>query len=302
MASNDTLYMTLELKSRMSEQLEGHRKEVEKLQELLSKVGIDPSKIDIGANIKSNLKEAEKVIFKVLDVQEKLNKAISQGQDRGFDVSNLQQASARLGDIVEAIQNVGNTALVSKNAVKDLVATLNTSEAMKIGRDLLSEQNKKNKAYDSDQKKQLKEEQRDVERMEKARIAAEKEAEQAAHRNAVAQDRVRDALARIATARANLTAASEKGNQQEVAHAQLLISLLDRLAGKLNAMKGSFLGEKGALDGVLGSVYEGLMRNVSTTIRDIGKTEESANRSAVSLVSQQSTADIQQRIDSIAAG
>lgn len=275
MASNDTLYMTLELKTKMNEQLQQLSKEADKLKEQLGKVGVDFSKIDISKNINSNLKEAEKGLFKLLDVQEKLNKAMSQGLERGFDVSHLQQASNRIDGIVNAVQGIGNAALLSKNAVKDLLVSLNAVEAMKVGRDLLSEQSKKNKSYDSDRKKQLKEEQRDIERMEKARIAAEKEAEQAAHRNAAAQDRVRDALAKIATARANLTSASEKGNQQEVAHAQLLISLLDRLAGKLNVLKGGFLGEKGVLDGVLGSGYKGLMRNVSTAIRNIGGVDSS---------------------------
>ena len=60
MASNDTLYMTLELKSKMDEQLNGYLKQTTKLQEELSKIGIDPNKMDFSGNVKNNLKEAEK--------------------------------------------------------------------------------------------------------------------------------------------------------------------------------------------------------------------------------------------------
>ena len=46
-------------------------------------------------------------------------------------------------------------------------------------------------------------------------------------------------------------------------------------------MKGQFLGEKGALYGVLGSGYKGLMRNVSTAIKNIGGVESSVIQKVV---------------------
>lgn len=47
------------------------------------------------------------------------------------------------------------------------------------------------------------------------------------------------------------------------------MSLLDRLSQKLSAIKDTNLGGKGALAGVLGSGYQGLMRNVNTAIKDL---------------------------------
>lgn len=273
MADSDKLYIDWELRGKLEDQIKSAIKDTEKLQEALEKaVDIDKN-LDAGKlskNIQKNAKEATEALYKLMEVREKAASAIGRNTAHrndelwGFDDSRLQRGIAKLDEIINKVMNIGAEAGVSGNAIKNLLTTLDASIVMKDVKNgtksLVSQMDKEEKERAKAAKESAKE----------ARQAA-KDEEDANARNAKAQEQIKDALAKIATARANLSAASKEASEQERMHAQLLMNLLDRLSGKLNALKGQFLGEKGALEGILGSGFQGLMRNVNTTINNIGK-------------------------------
>lgn len=280
------MYFDWGMKGRLEEQIKAASKDGEHLREVIEKLQVDLSKITaekIQQSIQKNVDDAEKALYKLMDAKEKVDKALSRNMAMrndgflGMDESKLLQVSARLDEIINKVMNVGAEAAFSKTSVKDMLSALSTDIALKDARSATSVMDKGLDKQIKERAKAQKEAIKDIE-------SAFADSDKAAKNNVKNQELVKDAIAKIATARANLSAASEKGNQQEVAHAQLLMNLLDRLAGKLNALKGQFLGEKGALDGVLGSGYQGLMRNVSQAVRDIGKVESSVAQGPVNLL------------------
>lgn len=259
------------LKGTLEQQIKDAQKNTERLVELIKELNVDLEKVtaeSLNKNIKHNVNEAEKALYKLLDAKENLDKAMSRNSEMrskdflGIDDSKLQASAARIDDVINKIMGIGYEAALSKNAVKDLLATMSADLTLKDAKN-------STKTADKELDKQIKERERSIKEGMRMMAAAEKEEENAAATNLRNQERIKDSLAKIATARANLSAASEKGSQQEAAHAQLLMALLDRLSSKLNTLRGEFLGEKGALDGVLGSGYNGLMRNVNTAIRNM---------------------------------
>ena len=271
MASNDTLYMTLELKDNLNKQIQEDTKNVEKLTAAIKELNVDLKKMTaekLSKNLSKNVNDAEKALYKLLEAKEKVDNALSRNMSMrqngflGMSDADLLRASARLDDIIDKVMNVGAKAHFSSSAVKDLLASLSSDVTIKSASSLASATNKELDKQEKERAKANKE-------ATKEWAKAEDDAAAAAANNARNQDRVRDSLARIATARADLTAASNKASEEDRAHVQLLLSLLDQLAGRLNELKGQFLGERGALDGVLGSGYKGLMRNVGTTISDL---------------------------------
>ena len=301
--AQDNLSFSWELRGKVEEQIKSAAKNAEHLQEVIERLNVDLSKVSadkIQQNFQKNVTDAEKALYKLLDAKEKVDKALSRNASMrgdgflGMDDSKLSHISARLSEIIDKVMNIGAEAHFSKTAVKDMLTSLSADIALKEAKSATS-------LMDKGLEKQVRERAKAIKEDAKEAAKAQKEAIEAAQRNAAAQEQVKNALARIATARANLSAASERGNQQEVAHAQLLMNLLDRLAGKLNSMKGTFLGEKGALSGVLGSGYQGLMRNVSAAIRDIGNVGSNIVQSPVKLIAEQDTSAIRNQIDLVGA-
>lgn len=271
MAESDNLYIGWELRGKLEQQIKDAIKDTEKLQEAIEQVQAAGEKIDVSKgqkNIEKNAREATEALFKMTEVLEKANQAIARNTAHrnedlwGFDDARLQRSVARLGEIVEKVTNIGAEAALSGNAVKNLLATLDANLVMK---DVKSGTKTLVGQMDKEEKEQAKASKEAA----KEAAKAEKDAEDAAARNAAAQEKVKDALARIATARSQLSAVSANASQQEQMHVQLLLSLLDRLSQKLATLKGTDLSVKGALAGVLGSGYAGLMRNVSTSINDL---------------------------------
>ncbi|MBQ9655974.1 MAG: hypothetical protein IJV38_08130 [Prevotella sp.] len=271
MAESDNLYIGWELRGKLEQQIKDAIKDAEKLQEAIEQVQAAGEKIDASKgqkHIEKNAREATEAIFKMTEVLEKANQAIARNTAHrnedlwGFDDARLQRSVARLGEIVEKVTNIGAEAALSGNAVKNLLATLDANLVMK---DVKSGTKTLVGQMDKEEKEQAKAKKEAA----KEAAKAEKDAEDAAARNAAAQEKVKDALARIATARSQLSAVSANASQQEQMHIQLLLSLLDRLSKKLATLKGTDLSAKGALAGVLGSGYAGLMRNVSTAINDL---------------------------------
>ena len=274
MADADKLYIDWELKGRLEEQIKEAAKSADDLLaaiEAITKAGGEtPKKEDVAKNIEKNAKAATEALFKLTEVSEKAHAAISRNTAHrneelwGFDDSRLGRSVAKLDELINKLMNMGSTAAISGNLVKNLLAEFDSDILVKDvksnTKNLVDQMNKEERERAKAAKEAAKE----------AKQAA-KDDEDAAARNAKAQEQIKDALAKIATARANLSAASKEASQQEQMHAQLLMNLLDRLSQKLASLKGQFLGEKGALEGVLGSGYQGLMRNVGTTIKDMGK-------------------------------
>lgn len=282
----DNLSFDWELRGKVEEQIRAAAKDMDKFGEAVRKLNVDLEKVTaekLTQNISKNVNDAEKALYKLIEAKEKADKAMSRNNTlrneelTGFDDSRLAMSARKLDEIIERVMNIGAEAILSKTAVKDLMSSLGADTVLKSVKSGTSDLDKQIDKHYKEQAKAQKEADKELAKMEK-------EAAEAALRNASAQEHVKNALSKIATARANLSAASEKGNQQEIAHAQLLMSLLDRLAGKLNNMKGTFLGEKGALSGVLGSGYQGLMRNVSAAIRDIGKVGSAIPQAGVDLL------------------
>lgn len=301
--AQDSMYFEWGMRGKLEEQIKSAAKDGEHLREVIQKLQIDISKLSaeqIQKNFSKNVGEAEKALYRLLTAKENIDKALSRNASMrsdgflGMDESKILQVSARLDDIINKLMNIGSEAQLSKTAVKDMLSSLSADIALKEAKSSTS-------AMDKGLDKQVRERAKAQKEAIKEVEDAFKDADKAAAINAKNQERVKDALARIATARANLSAASEKGNQQEIAHAQLLMSLLDRLAGKLNSIKGTFLGEKGALDGILGSGYLGLMRNVSAAIKDIGNVDSNVIQSPVKLIAEQDTSAIRSQIDLIGA-
>ena len=297
----DNLSFNWELKGQVEQQIRNATKDAEKLQEVIKNLNVDLSKLSaekIQQNIAKNVQEAEKSLYKLLDAKEKVDKALSRNmtmrQDglAGMDESKLLGISARLEEIIGKVMNIGAEANFSANAVKNLMANLSADVALKEAKNATS-------FMDKGLDKQIKERAKAEKDAAKEIASAFEDADKAAKNNVKNQQLVQDSLAKIATARANLTAASERGNQQDTAHAQLLISLLDRLSGKLNTLRSQFLGEKGALDGILGSGFTGLMRNVNSTISNIGKIGSSISQSPVDLLAGKG--DSLQRIQQISS-
>lgn len=270
MASNDTLSFVLELKDKFSEQIRTASKDTEKLAEAINALNTDLKKLtaeDLKKNVEKNTNDAVKALYNLMDAKEKLDKAMSRNSSMradgflGMDESRLNDAAARIDNIIKAIMNIGAEANFSKNTVKDLLATMNSDIVLKDAKKATSE-------TDKGLDRQLRERAKLTREVAKEQAHAEKEAEDAAKANVKNQELVKDALARIATARSRLSAAADGASQQDQMHAKLLMSLLDQLSHKLANLKGQFLGEKGILDGVLGSGYKGLMRNVDVAIRN----------------------------------
>jgi len=269
--AQDSMYFEWGMRGKLEEQIKSAAKDGEHLREVIQKLQVDTSKLSaeqVQKNFSKNINEAEKALYKLLTAKENVDKALSRNASMrsdgflGMDESKILQVSARLDDIINKLMNIGVEAQLSKTAVKDILSSLSADIALKEAKSSTS-------AMDKGLDKQIRERAKAQKEAVKEIEGAFNDADKAAAINAKNQERVKDALARIATARANLSAASEKGSQQEITHARLLMSMLDGISGKLNALKGQFLGEKGALDGVLGSGYKGLMRNVSVAIRDL---------------------------------
>lgn len=269
----DNLSFSWELKGQVEEQIKAASKDAEHLREVIQKLNVDLTKItldDVEKNIANNVKVAERALYKLFETKEKVDKALSRNMSLrqeglfGMDESKLLQASARIDDIINKVMNIGAEANFSKNAVRDLLALLSSDIAIKDAKNAAS-------IMDKGLDKQVRENAKAQKDAAKEIAAAFEDADKAAKNNAKNQELVKDALAKIATARANLSAASENASIQDQTHARLLMSLLDQLAKKLNVLKGEFLGERGMLDGVLGSGYKGLMRNVGTAIHNITK-------------------------------
>lgn len=269
--AQDSMYFEWGMRGKLEEQIKSAAKDGEHLREVIQKLQIDISKLSaeqIQKNFSKNIDEAEKALYRLLTAKENIDKALSRNASMrsdgflGMDESKILQVSARLDDIINKLMNIGAEAQLSKTAVKDMLSSLSADIALKEAKSSTS-------AMDKGLDKQIRERAKAQKEAIKEIEGAFNDADKAAAINAKNQERVKDALSKIATARANLSAASEKGSQQEITHARLLMSMLDGISGKLNALKGQFLGEKGALDGVLGSGYKGLMRNVSVAIRDL---------------------------------
>ena len=289
--AQDSMYFEWGMRGKLEEQIKSAAKDGEHLREVIQKLQIDISKLSaeqIQKNFSKNIDEAEKALYRLLTAKENIDKALSRNASMrsdgflGMDESKILQVSARLDDIINKLMNIGAEAQLSKTAVKDMLSSLSADIALKEAKASTS-------AMDKGLNKQEKEYAKAIKEDAKEAAKAQKEAIEAAQRNAAAQEQVKNALA------------SEKGNQQEISHAQLLMSLLDRLAGKLNSIKGTFLGEKGALSGVLGSGYQGLMRNVSAAIKDIGNVGSNVVQSPVKLIAEQDTSAIRNQIDLIGA-
>lgn len=271
MANDDKLSFSWELRGTLEKQIKDAIKDADKLKEAISKAAeagekVDPSKF--GDNFKKNVSEAERALYKLMDAREKAEQALSRNASRrkdslfSFDESRLSRSIYVLNEIIDKIMNIGVAAVTSKNAVKNLLAETSADVVLK---DVRGETSDLNKQIEKKEKEEIKAARDAAKEIAKAQA----DEEEAAARNAAAQEKVKDALARIATARSQLHSVSERASVQEQMHVQLLLSLLDRLSQKLAALKGTNLGAKGALTGVLGSGYQGLMRNVGTAIKDL---------------------------------
>lgn len=266
----ENLSFTWELKGQVEQQIKNATKDTEKLADAIKALNVDLSKLSaekIQQNLTKNVNDAEKALYKLMETKDKVDKALSRNADMrskgflGIDETRLTQIASRIDDIINKIMNIGAEANFSRNAVKDLLASLSSDIAMKEAKNATS-------VMDKGLDKQVRERAKAAKEAAKEMIAAEKDADKAAANNVKNQEKVKDALSRIATARANLSAASDSASLQDQMHARLLMSLLDRLRDKLGALRNEFLGEKGVLDHVLGSGYQGLMRNVNTAIRN----------------------------------
>lgn len=275
-----------ELKGTVEEQIKSAFQNTEKLSDAIKELNVDLSKLDadkIKQNITKNVNDAEKALYKLMDAREKVEKALSRNMTMrsdgfiGIDETSLLRISARLDDIIGRIMNIGAEAGLSKTAVKNLLNSLSVDIALKEAKNSTT-------VADKGLDKQVKERAKEQKEAIKDIAQAFKDADDAAKVNAKNQDLIVNALARIATARANLSAASEKGNQQEIAHAQLLMRLLDNVTNKLTAMKGKFLGEKDALSSVLGTTYQRLMGSVNQAVRDIGNVGSAVVQSPVDML------------------
>lgn len=286
MAESDNLYIGWELRGKLEQQIKDAVKDAERLQDAIEKVQAAGEKIDASKgkkNIEKNAREATDAVFKMTEALEKANQAISRNTAHrnedlwGFDDARLQRSVARLSEIIDKVMNIGAESALAGNAVKNLLASLDANLVMKEvksgTRTLVGQLDKEEKERAKAAKDAAKE-----------MAKAEKDAEDAAARNATAQQKVQDALSRIATARSQLAAVNATAGQQEQMHVQLLLSLLDRLSQKLASLKGTDLSAKGALAGVLGSGYVGLMRNVSTTIGNVGKEVLGLEQSSVNML------------------
>lgn len=291
------------LRGTVEQQIKDALKNTENLTEAIEKLNVDLSKFNadkIKSNIEKNVNEAEKSLYKLYEAKEKIDKALSRNtsmrQDgfAGMDEAKLLQISSTLDDIIGKIMNIGAEAGLSRTAVKDLMSQLSAGVVLKEAKGETS-------LFDKGLDKQVRERAKAQKEAAREVALSLRDADKEAENNVKNQERIKDALAKIATARANLSAASEKGNQQEIAHAQLLMRLLDNITNKLTVLQSKFLGEKGALDGVLGSTYSGLMRNVGTTIKNIGNVDSSVVQSAVRLFQDQDTTGIRNKIDLVAA-
>jgi hypothetical protein len=271
MANDDKLSFSWELRGTLEKQIKDAIKDADKLKEAISKAAeagekVDPSKF--GDNFKKNVSEAERALYKLMDAREKAEQALSRNASRrkdslfSFDESRLSRSVYVLNDIIDKIMNIGVAAVTSKNAVKNLLAETSADVVLKGVRGETSDLNKQIEKKEKEEIKAARDAAKEI-------AKAQADEEEAAARNAAAQEKVKDALARIATARSQLHSVSERASVQEQMHVQLLLSLLDRLSQKLAALKGTNLGAKGALTGVLGSGYQGLMRNVGTAIKDL---------------------------------
>ena len=271
MADSNTLYMTLELQDNLKKKIQEDTKDTEKLSAAIKALNVDLEKLSadkIQKNVTKNIEDATKAMFKLLDTKEKIDSALSRNMSMrsngfiGMEESQILKASGMIDEIIAKIMNIGVEANFSRSAVKDMLASMNADLVMKDANSAASSMSKGLDKQIRDRAKAEKEAAKDI-------SDAFKDADKAAKNNAKNQELIKDALARIATARANLSAASANATMQDQAHAKLLMSLLDQLSQKLSGLKGEFLGEQGFLDGILGSGYKGLMRNVDTSIKDI---------------------------------
>jgi hypothetical protein len=279
MADDGKLYLDWELRGNVEKQIKETLKDAEKLQKALADAGEDVNNLDsskMAKNLTKNVNDATKAIADLITLKEKADEVLARRADSGFNIDDekLKGFVKQIDLIVERIMNIGPAAALSGNAVKNLMAEL-SFDIVKKGtkdqtRDITSKITAEEKRIAKEEKEAAKE-----------AAAYAKEEEDAAARNLANQEKVKDALAKIATARSQLSAASQNASANEAAHAQLMLNLLDRLSQKLAKLKGQDLSEKGILDGVLGSGYQGLMRNVNTAIKNIGKQNEQLDQSEV---------------------
>ena len=271
----DNLSISWELRGTVEKQIKEALKDSLHLSDAFKQLDADLAKIGGDKMMKAiaqNVKDAEAALYKLMDAREKVEKALSRNMAMrtdgfiGIDESKLLQVSARLDEIIDRVMNIGVQAGFSKTAVKDLLNEMSSSIVLKEAK---SSTSAANKGLDKQEKERIKEQKEAVKELGQAW----KNADDAARNNAKNQELVRSALSKIAAARASLSAASEKGSQQEIIHAQWLMRMLDNITNKLTAMQGKFLGTKDALSGVLDTIYQRLMGNVSKTISDIGKVD-----------------------------
>ena len=269
--ADDVLYVDWALRGTLEEQIKEAIKDTAKLQEALKKAAEQGLEVDakkFGDNFKKNVNDAERALYKLMDAKEKAERALSKHASfrdenmYGFDDSKLQSGVKKLDEIINKIMAIGVEATISKTHVKDMLSDMSadivTKSVVSSTKELNSQIEKEEKAIAKSIKDAAKE-----------AAKAQKDEEDAAANNAKNQQKVQDALAKIATARSNLSKASTQASEQEAMHVKLLLNLLDRLSSKLAAMKGMDLSAKDALTGVLGSGYQGLMRNVMTAIADL---------------------------------
>lgn len=286
--ADDKIYMDLELRSNLEKQIKEDITSVEKLEEVVKRVSEMGIKIDSTDkwkdNIKRNVGDAEKALYKLMEAKEKADAAIARNNSfkaeniYGFDDSKLQRYAAKLDEIIQKVTSIGAEAAVSKNYVKNMMAEMSADTVVKTvnasAKDIVGQIDKEEKQLIKDREKAAREAKK-----------AQDEEDEAAANNLKNQQKIQDAMAKIATARNNLSKASSEATQQEQMHVELLMKLLDRLSQKLASMRGQTLGGKDSLAGVLGSGYQGLMRNVTTAIADLtsgrmnteGMSEESWN-------------------------
>lgn len=271
MADNNTLYLGIELRGKFEEQIKKAAKDAEALAEVFDRMansGVKDVTDSVLKNLKKNTDVATDALYKLLEAKEKAEKAIERNNISrkenlfGIDESSLAAGIKRIDEIVKNIMNIGVAAYESKTAVKDLMSSMSADITIKDVKNRTSEMNKELDKNDRAIEKQRREAEREAKK-------ALKDEEEAAARNASNQERVKDALAKVATARSRLSEVSQQASEQERMHVELLLRLLDRLSQKLSMLKGTDLSEKGILAGVLGSGYQGLMRNVNTSIVDL---------------------------------
>ena len=230
--AQEGLFFEWGIRGRLEEQIKNASKDAEHLADVLQKLNVDTSKLDASKmeqSIKKNVDAAEKSLYKLYEAKEKLDHVLSKNASMrgdgflGMDESNLLKISGRIDEIIGKVINIGAEAAFSKTAVKDLLTTLSADLVVKNASNAVS-------VFDKGLDKQVKERAKAQKDAIKDIEKAERDQASATAANARNQELIRNALAKIATARANLSAASEKGSQQDIAHAQLLMNLLDRLA------------------------------------------------------------------------